>query len=94
MNMKRMLIPLVTGAIITLIGAAETNIYVLREVLAAFLIFWTLVGALGIAISLTCLLGDGIVSCFDLLVTRATSFRLSQAAPSVLGPLNHEIGKS
>ena len=94
MNMKRMLIPLVTGAIITLIGAAETNIYVLREVLAAFLIFWTLVGALGIAISLTCLLGDGIVSCFDLLVTRATSFRLSQEAPSVLGPLNHEIGKS
>ena len=28
MTMKRMLIPLVTGAIITLIGVAETNIYV------------------------------------------------------------------
>jgi hypothetical protein len=85
-------------AVIGLIVVAGTELFVLRDVLAAFLLFCVLFGvlfgALGITVLASFLFGEGVVRCFDLLVTSMSSFRLRQPIPSVVSPLPHGIGKS
>jgi hypothetical protein len=94
MSWKRIQKLLVAGGLIALIAVAGTELYVVRDLLAAFLIFCTLLGALGITVLVSYLLGEGVVRCFGLLVACAGSFRLRQPVRSVVGPLAHGIGKS
>lgn len=87
MSWKRILTLLVAGGLITLISVAGTELYVVRDLLAAFLMFCTLLGALGITILVSFLVGEGIVRCLGLLVACAASFRLRQPVPSVVARL-------
>ena len=85
---------LIAGAVIGLIGVTGSELFVVRDLLAAFLLFCTLFGVLGMAVLVSFLFGEGAVRCFDLLVTSMSSFRLRQPIPSVVSPLPHGIGKS
>jgi hypothetical protein len=93
MSGKRIL----AGGLIGLIAVAGTGLFVVRDLLAAFLVFCVLFGilfgALGITVLASFLFGEGVVRCFDLLVT-SMSFRLRQPIPSVVSPIPHGIGKS
>ena len=94
MSRKRIQKLLIAGGLITLIAVAGTELYVVRDLLAAILIFCILFGALGITVLVAFLLGEGTVRCFELLVAWAASFRLRQPVASVVGPLTRGIGKS
>jgi hypothetical protein len=98
MSRKRIRKPLLAGGVIGLIAVAGTGPFVVRDLLAAFVLFCVLfcvlLGVLGIAVLGSFLLGEGVVRCFDLLVTSLSSFRLRQAIPSVVGPLTRGVGKS
>jgi len=94
MNWKRTLILLVAAGLIALIAVAATERYVVRDFLAAFLMFSVLLGALGIVVLLLYLVGEAVVRCGALLVACAALFRLHQPASSVVVPLVHGIGKS
>jgi hypothetical protein len=94
MSWKRIQKPLIVGGAIGLIAIAGTVHFVVRELLAAFLFFCVVFGLLGISVLGSFLLGEGIVRCFNLLVTSVAPFRLRQPIPSVAGPLTREIGKS
>ena len=85
---------LVTGGLTTLLGVMGMQQYVVRDLVAAFIIFCILFGALGITILVSFLLGEGIVRCFEGLVAVTASFRLLQPARSVVGPVSHRFGKS
>jgi hypothetical protein len=86
MSRKRIL----AGGLIGLIAVAGTGLFVVRDLLAGFLLFCVLFGVLfgvlGITILGSFLLGEGVVRCFDLLETSVASFRLRQPIPSVVGP--------
>jgi len=84
---------LVAGGAIGLIAVAGTGLFVVRDVLAAFLFFCVFFVVAGMAVLGTFLLGEGIERCFSLLVTSAASFHLHQPIPSVGSPLLHGIGK-
>ena len=98
MSRKRLQKPLIAGGVIGLIAVAGTGPFVVRDLLAAFLLFCVLfcvlLGGLGITVLGSFLLGEGVVRCFDLLVTSVDSFGLRQPVPSVAGPLTRGIGKS
>jgi hypothetical protein len=94
MNWKRIQTLLVAGGLITLIAVAGTELYVVRDLLAGFLMFSISLGALGITVLVSYLLGDAVVRCFGLFVACTASFRLRQPVPSVDGPLAHGVGKS
>ena len=94
MSRKRTQKPLSAGGVIGLIVVVGTGLFAVREVLAAFLLFCVFFVVLGIAVLGSFLLGEGVVRCFDLLVTSMASFRLRQPIPSVVSPLLHGIGKS
>jgi hypothetical protein len=98
MSRKRIQIPLIAGAVIGLIAVVGTGQFVVRDLLAAFILFCAmfcvLLGVLGIAVLGSFLLGEGVVHCFDLLVTSVASFRLRQPILSVVRPLTRGIGKS
>lgn len=68
--------------------------YVVRDLVAAFIIFCILFGALGITILVSFLLGEGIIRCFEELVAVMASFRLLQPAHSIVRPASHRFGKS
>ena len=93
MSGKRIQKFLIASGLITLITVAGTELYLVRELLAALLMFCTLLVALGITVLVLFLLGEAVVRCFGLIVTCAASFRLRQPVPSVVGPLAHGIGK-
>ena len=97
MSWKRIQKPLIVCGAIGLIAIAGTVQFVVRELLAAFLLccvlFGVLFAVLGITVLVSFLLGKGVVRCFDLLVTSMSSFRLRQPIPSVVSPLPHGIGK-
>jgi len=98
MSRKRAQKSLVVGGAIGLIGVAGTGAFVVRDVLAAFLLFCVLFGVLcgvvGIIVLGSFLLGEGVVGCFDLLETSVASFRFRQPLLSVVRPLMRGIGKS
>jgi hypothetical protein len=85
---------LVAGGLITLIGVAGTRLYVVRELLAAFLIFCALLSAFGISILASFILGKGIVRSFELLMGRADSFHHRQSVRSVVGPSRVELART
>lgn len=91
MSWKRILTLLV---LVTLIAIAGTELYVVRDFLAAFLMFSILLGALGIIVLLSYLVGETVVGCVALLVACAALFRLRQPGSSVVGSLAHGIDKS
>ena len=93
MSRKRIQKVLIASGLITLITVAGMELYVVRELLAALLMFCTLLVALGITVLVLFLLGEGVVRCFGRIVASAASFRLRQPVPSVVGPLAHGIGK-
>jgi hypothetical protein len=97
MSRKRIQIPLIAGAVIGLIAVVGTGQFVVRDLLAAFILFCAmfcvLLGVLGITVLGSFLLGEGFVRCFDLLVTSVASFRLRQPILSVVRPLTRGIGK-
>ncbi len=85
---------LIAGAVIGLIGVTGTEVFVVRDLLAAFLLFCALFGVLGISLLVFLLFGEGVVRCVDLLVTSAASFRVHQPVPSVASPpLTPGIGR-
>ena len=98
MSRKRIQKPLVAAGVIGLIAVAGTGPFAVRDLLAAFLLFCVffcvLLGVLGLTVLGCFLLGEGVVRCFDLLVTCVASFRLRQPIPSVAGPVTRGIGKS
>lgn len=94
MSRKRIQRLLIAGGLIATISVAVAELYVVRDLLAAFLIFCAFLGAVGVAGLVSFFVGDGIVRCFELLVARATSFRLRKPVPSVVGPLRRGMGKS
>jgi hypothetical protein len=98
MSRKRIQKPLIAGGVIGLIAVAGMGQFVVRDLLAAFLLFCVFFcvffGVLGITVLGTFLLGEGVVRCFDLLVTSVAPLRLRQPMPSVVGPLTRGIGKS
>jgi hypothetical protein len=72
MSRKRSRGILIAVVLITLIGVAGTRLYLVRELLAAFLIFCALLSAFAIAILVSFILIKGIVRCFELLAGRAS----------------------
>jgi hypothetical protein len=68
MNQKRIQKPLVAGGVIGLIAIAGTSLFVVRNLLAAFLMFAALFGALGITVLASFLIGEGVTRCFELLM--------------------------
>ena len=85
---------LIASGLIALFTVAGMELYVVRDLLAALLMFCILLVALGITVLVLFLLGEGVVRCFGLIVACAASFRLRQPVPSVVGPLAHGIGKN
>jgi hypothetical protein len=94
MSPKQIMKPLIAAGVIGLIAVAGTGLFVVRDLLAAFLLFCVLFGVLGITVLGSFLLGEGVMRCFELYVARAASFRLRRPVPPVAGPLMHGIGKS
>jgi len=94
MSWKRILILLVAVGLITMVAVAATELYVVRDFLAAFLMFSILLGALGIIVLLSYLVGEAVVRCVALLVTCAALFRLHRPVFSVVGTLARGISKS
>ena len=94
MSRKRIQKLLIAGGLITLIAVAGTELFFVRDLLASFLIFCTLLVALGIAVLVLFFVGDGIVRCLALLIAGVASLRLRHPIHSVVGPLGRGIGKS
>jgi hypothetical protein len=90
MSRKRIQKPLIAAGVIGLIAVAGAGLFVVRDLLAAYLLFSVmfclLFAVLGITVLGSFLLGEGVVRCFDLLATSVASFRLRQPIPSVVGP--------
>ena len=84
---------LVAGGLIATVAVEGTERYVVRDLLAALLIFCALLGVLGLTILASFLLGEGVIRCFGLLLAWATSVGLHQPAAPVTGRLTHGIGK-
>ena len=94
MSRKRIEKFLVAVGLITLIAGEGLQLYVVREMLASFVVFCVFFGAIGISILVSFLLGAGIVRCFELVVAYASSLGLRQPVPSVVGPLARGIGNN
>jgi hypothetical protein len=94
MNWKRILILPVAAGLITLTAVAATELYGVRDFLAAFLMFGILLAAVGIVILLAYFVGEAVVRCVRLLGACAALARLHQPASSVVVPLAHGVGKS
>jgi hypothetical protein len=92
MRRKRKLKFLLAGGLITLVGVTGMEQFVVRDLLASFIIFCAFFVALGITILVSFLLGDGVVRCYEVLVSFAASFRRRQPARSVVGPLTRRCG--
>jgi len=73
MSRKRSWGILIAVVLSTLIRVAGTRLYLVRELLAAFLIFCAVLSAFAIAILVSFSLVKGILCCFELLVGRASS---------------------
>jgi len=84
---KRIWILLLAASLIALTTVAAAMLFVVRDLLAALVMFWTLLVTLGITVSVLILLGKAVERCLRLLVACAGSVRLHQPAPSVLDPL-------
>jgi hypothetical protein len=91
---KALLTLFVTASLVTLVVVAATELYVVRELLAALLVFCTIVGVIGLLGLVSFLLGEIVVRCAALLVACAAFFRSRRTVSSVNGPLAHGIGKS
>jgi hypothetical protein len=94
MNWKRILTLLIAASLVTLIAVAATELYVVREFLAAFLMFGSLLVGLGVLVLLSYLVGEAVVHCGALLFACATLFHLHQPAPLVVVSVAHGIDKS
>lgn len=81
-----------------MIAVAGATLFVVRDMLAAFLMFSTLLVALGITILALFFVGDRVVCCvdlcLDLLVQYISAFRLRHPVPSIVGPLRSGIDHS
>jgi hypothetical protein len=93
MSWKRIVILLVAAGLIALIAVAATELYVVRDFVAAFLMFSILLGALGMLVLLSYIVGEAVVRCAALLAACAALFRIHQPASSVVIPLADGIGK-
>jgi hypothetical protein len=93
MSRKRTERLLIAGGLITVIAVAGTELYVIRDLLAAFLVFYAFLGALGLVVLVLFFLGDGILRCFELVVAGTASLFLRQHVLSHW-PLRHGIGKN
>lgn len=94
MNWNRIPALLIAASLVTLIAVAATELYVVREFLAAFLMFGILLAAVGVIVLLSYLIGAAVVRCGTLLVARTAFFHLHQPAPLVVTSFAHGIGKS
>ena len=83
MSQKRIHRLLIAGGLITLVAVVGTESYVVRDLLAAFLIFCALFGGLGIISLVSFLIGDGIEHCFQSLVAYTVSFGVRERGRSV-----------
>jgi hypothetical protein len=93
MSLKRTLILLLAGGLIAMIAVAATKLYVVRDLLAALLMFIVLLVAVGIAVLVSYLLGEVVVNCCELLQSYAASFRVRQQVSPVVrlsGSLDHQ----
>jgi opacity protein-like surface antigen len=77
---------LLAASLIALTAVAAATLFVVRDLLAALVMFWTLLFALGIAVTALLILGEAVERCLRLLAC-VGSVCLHQAASSVLGPL-------
>jgi hypothetical protein len=94
MSLKRIQKFLVAIGLATLISVEGMQLYLVRDLLASFVVFCIFFGAVGIAILASFLLGAGIVRCFELVVAYASSLDLRQPVPSVVGFLTRGIRNS
>jgi hypothetical protein len=83
MSYKRILTLLVAAHIVALIAVTAAELYVVRDLLAALLMFCTLLVALGITVLVLFLLAKAVERCLRLLVTCTASLPLHQPVPSV-----------
>ena len=92
MGLKRVLTLLVAAVLVTLIAVAAREFYVVRDLLAALLMFCTLLAVFGILVLVSFLLGEGVMRCVALLAASMALFRFHR--PVVVGHLARGIGKS
>ena len=92
-SMTRKLIQrlLVACGLVAIIAFAGTELYFVRDLLAALLMFFVSLVALAVVCLVSYFVGDVILRAVEFLGVRATSFRLRQPVPSSIGPLKHEI---
>jgi hypothetical protein len=83
MSWRRILILLAALGSAALIVVAATELYVIRDLLAALLMFIVLLAALGIVVLLAYLVGEAVLRCMSLLVVCAALFRLHRPESSV-----------
>jgi hypothetical protein len=85
----------IAGGLIGLIAVAGTGPFVIRDLLAAFVMFCVLFGGLGLIVLVTFLIGEGVVRCFELFAGGAAFSRFRQPVHSVVGSLSRVgIGQS
>jgi hypothetical protein len=84
MSRKRRHGLLIACGLVAMIAVAGTQLFSVRDMLAAFLLFCVFLVALGIVILASFFVGDGIVRFFDLLVACVASVRLRPPVPSVV----------
>jgi hypothetical protein len=94
MNWKRILTLLITLSLVTLTAVAATELYVVRECLAAFLMFGILLVALGVIVLLSYIVGAAAVRCGMRFVAHTALSHLHQPAPLVVTSFTHGISKS
>jgi len=94
MSWKRTWKLFVAGGLAVMIALGGIEVFFVRDLLAALLMFCTLLVALGMTVLVSFLFGEVVVRCFGLLAACAASFRLHRAVSSVVDPLAHGIGKS
>ena len=88
MSRKRTQKVLIAGCLIGLIAVAGAGPFVVRDLLAAFVMFCVLFGGLGLIVLATFLVGEGVVRCFELFARGAAFFRFRQPVHSVVGSLS------
>ena len=84
MSWKRTWKLFVAGGLAVMIALGGIEVFFVRDLLAALLMFCTLLVALGMTVLVSFLLGEGVVRGFGLIAARASSFRFRQHLPPVV----------
>ena len=84
MSRKRRHGLLIACGLVAMIAVAGTQLFSVRDMLAAFLLFCVFLVPIGIVILASFFVGDGILRFFDLIVAYVASLRLPPRVPSVV----------